>query len=101
MSLSASNVDGAFLSSGYTNWKDATVSFRKHESTECHRAATEAVVTLPSQVGDIGESLSKQLSEDKADNRALLLKILGNACFLARQGLAFRGAGNDENSNFV
>ena len=30
---------------GFSNWKDATVSFRNHESSSFHK---EAVVTLPS-----------------------------------------------------
>ena len=79
MSLTASKADGAFVSCGYTNWKDATVSFRKHELTECHRAAIEAVATLPNQVDDNGESLSKQLSEDKA---VYYLKYLETSVFL-------------------
>ena len=94
-------MDGAFISNGFVNWKDATVSFRKHELSECHCAATEAMISLPGHVVDIGESLSKQHSEEKADNRALLLKIIGNIRFLARQGLALRGSGDDENSNFI
>lgn len=101
LSTNSSKMDGAFVSTGFSNWKDATVSFRKHESSECHRAATELTITLPSQVKDIGESLSKMHSEEKADNRALLLKILGNIRFLARQGLALRGHGGDDNSNFI
>ena len=83
LSMSASKIDGAFISNGFVNWKDATVSFRKHESSECHRAATEAMISLLGHVVDIGESLSKQHSEDKADNCALLLKIIGNVRFLA------------------
>ena len=59
-------MDGAFVSTGFNNWKDATVSFRKHESSECHRAATELAVTLPAQTKDIGESLSKRHSEEKS-----------------------------------
>ena len=31
----ASKLDGAFVTTGFVNWKDATVSFRKHESSEC------------------------------------------------------------------
>ena len=31
--------DSAFISRGYTNWKDGTVSFTKHESSDCHKEA--------------------------------------------------------------
>ena len=59
------------------------------------------MVTLPTRTVDIEEQLCTQLRNEKADNCDLLLKILGNIRFLAQQGLAFRGAGDDENSNFV
>ena len=29
---------------GFTNWKDASSVFRKHETSECHCAAVEAIV---------------------------------------------------------
>ena len=77
----ASKMYEAFVTTGFVNWKDATVSFRKHESSECHRAATEVMVTLPTQTVDIGEQLCTQLRNEKADNCDLLLKILGNTLF--------------------
>ena len=46
------------------------------------------------------EQFSTRYKDEKAENRDILLKILGNIRFLARQGLAFRGSGDDENSNF-
>lgn len=33
--LSALSVEPTFTSAGYTNWKDATVSFAKHEKSKC------------------------------------------------------------------
>jgi len=93
--------EGALVVKGFCNWKDAIAAFRKHEESECHKSAIEAIVTLPSQCKDITEHSSKQISSDKRDNRQCLLKIISNARYLARQGLAFRGDGDDTNSNFM
>ena len=79
--------EAAFVSKGYCNWKDAIVAFRKHEGSDCHKSAIEAVVTLPSQCKDIEEQLSKRVASDKQDNRQRLLKVISNVRFLARQGL--------------
>ena len=81
--------EAAFVSKGYCNWKDAIVAFRKHEGSDCHKSAIEAIVRLPSQCKDIREQLSKQVASDKQDNQQCLLKVISNVRFLSRQGLAF------------
>ena len=86
---------------GFSNWKDATVSFKKHEQSSCHREAVEVMVSLPVTTRDIGEMLSQQHAKEKEGNRKVLLKILANVKFLARQGLAFRGDGNESDGNFL
>ena len=85
LSANASKMDGAFVPIGFNNWKNATVSFRKHECSGCHRAAIELVVTIPAQVKVIGESLSKRHSEEKAEKQPVLLKILGNIHFFTQR----------------
>lgn len=47
---------------------------------------------------DVGEVLSNTLSQEKLENRQVLLKILENVRFLNRQGLPFRR--NDKEGNF-
>ena len=37
------NMDLAFLSTGFSNWKDATRKFAQHESSKCH---TESVLKM-------------------------------------------------------
>ena len=56
---------------------------------------------LPTTTRDIGEMLSQQHAKEKAGNRKILLKILSNVRFLARQGLALRGDGDESDSNFM
>lgn len=102
----ASNLDLAFISKGYTNWKDATVKFPIHESSKCHKESVLKMVTLPSSTRNVAESLSNALKQEKLERRQCLLKILSNIRFLARQGLPLRGHGNQEtqseiDSNFV
>ncbi|XP_065195791.1 zinc finger MYM-type protein 1-like [Sycon ciliatum] len=99
--LIASCADGAFLTKGFQNWKDATTSFRRHESSECHREAVERLLTVPATTKDVGELLSSKLAEDKRAARESFLKILSALRFLARQGLPMRGDGpQEEDGNF-
>ena len=56
---------------------------------------------LPQQVKDVGEMLSAHHRQPKAENRAMCLLVLENIHFLARQGLALRGHGDDSDSNFI
>ena len=49
--------DLAFISAGFTYWKEAVTAFKRHMNSACHREAIEAVVLLPRQVQDVGELL--------------------------------------------
>lgn len=92
----------AFISTGYTYWKEATSAFEKHRLSTTHREAVESVVLLPSQLqGDIGEMCDWGHQEEKKSNRKMFMQILENLKFLARQGLALRGNKNDLESNFM
>ena len=65
--LANSKKDTAFLSKGYTCWKEATTAFKKHQASQCRREANEAINLLPQQVDDIGELLSHKHSDQKAE----------------------------------
>ena len=94
--------DAAFISRGFTYWKEATTAFAKHQASECHREASEALILLPKQIqADVGELLSQEHKEEKATNRKMFLKILENIRFLSRQGLPLRGGNGDADSNFI
>ena len=58
-------------------------------------------MTLPLQCIDIGEQLSNQVASEKRDYQQCLLKVLSNLRYLARQGIAIRGDGDESNSNFM
>lgn len=88
-------IEESFLVKGFTNWKDATRIFMKHQSCDFHKSAAAA---LASRV-DVGDMLSRQAATEKQQNRQYLLKVLSSIRFLARQGLPLRGDGDDTDSN--
>ena len=93
-------LEKAFISSGFSNWKDGTIKFAKHESSCCHADAVLKLVTLPASTTDIGELFSHQLEKDRSESRKCFVRILSNVRFLSRQGLALRGEGDESDSNF-
>ena len=69
---SAANIDSAFISCGFCNWKDESGekgAFNSHEHSKCHKSALEVVIMLPRTMIDIGEMLSSAHSEQKKANR--------------------------------
>ena len=103
MTTADDTTKSAFISTGYTNWKDALAKkrgFALHEQSNSHKHAVTCVVTIPATTGDVGELLDEKHAEEKAVARQSLLKIFSNIRFLARQALPMRGDGKGEpNSN--
>ena len=79
--LKANTKDLAFIQRGFSNWKDATERFRRHEQSKCHQDAVQVVVILPKSCADIGKSLSMAHTKQKAESRRIFLKILQNVKF--------------------
>ena len=73
--MKVSNVEPAFVSKGFSNWKDTTMAFKKHESSACHHEAVDVLITIPVTTKDVGEQLSKQYSQEKATNRKMFLRF--------------------------
>ena len=65
----SANVEAAFLSKGFANWKDATVKFEKHQTSKYHQEAVLKVVNIPATTQDIAESLSEQYRCEKLGYR--------------------------------
>ena len=59
--------DEAFITRGYTNWKNATSAFNKHEDSACNKQVV-TLSLLPQQCRDIGEIMSSQLKDEKKAN---------------------------------
>ena len=98
---SAHCLEKTFISTGFSNWKDAIAKFTKHEGSHCHKDAILKTITLPATTNDVGELLSSQLAKERLERRKCLLKLLSNVRFLSRQGLAFRGDADESDSNFM
>ena len=98
--LASTKQDAAFIMKGFTYWKEAT-SFTKHQVSCSHKEAIAATQVLPQQFKDVRKLLSTQHQQQKAENRAMFLRILENIRFLARQGLPLQGHGDDSDSNFI
>ena len=96
--LKATNKDVAFIIKRFTNWKDATDCFHRHEQSKCYSESLELMVKLPNSVHDIGKVLSN--AHGKSPNRKILLKILQNIQFLTRQGIALQGR-DEKDSNLL
>ena len=89
------------VSKGFCNWKNATTIMQQHQQSGCHREAVEVVITLPTTTKDIGEQLVQFHAKEKEYNCKMLLKIMSSIRYLARQGLAMRGDGDEEDGNFT
>ena len=85
------------VTKGFSNWKDATVAFRKHGQSKCHSEAVEVVVTLPKVTKDVGEQLSTAHRAKKEKATEMLQLILSSVRYLSRQGLALRGDNDSAN----
>ena len=53
--LSSTKREPGFISKGYTYWKAATTAFKKHQTSDCHREAVEALLVLRQCTKDIAE----------------------------------------------
>ncbi len=85
------------ISTGFSNWKDASKKINKHQDSHCHK---EAVLKTTATV-NVSEMLSSGLAKEHLEQRKCFLKVLSSVCFLSRQGLALRGDGDESDSNFM
>ena len=99
--LASTNCEPAFISKGFTYWKEEPEAFKTHQGSDCHREAVDALVVLPQCMKDVGELQSAEHQAEKAQNCKMLLLVLQNIRFLARQGLSPRRDGDESSSNFV
>ena len=86
---------------GFSNWKDGVAKICKHKQSDHHIEAHSVLYVLPTQSKEIDQLLDIGHASKKSGNRQILLTILQNVRFLARQGLPLRGDGKEDNSNFM
>lgn len=81
------------ISKGFSNWKHGSEKLRKHKASDYYVEAHQVLHILPTQSTPIDELLDIGHASKKPENRRILLTILQNIRFLARQGLPLRGDG--------
>lgn len=98
---SAKNLEKAFISTGYSNWKKALLRFKEHQSSECHNVAVHYEMVIPKTQPDIAEITNAAIKKTRLENRQCFAKVIESLQYLARQGIAIRGTEDDKESNFV
>jgi len=99
--LASTKRDPAFISRGFTYWKEGTSAFKKHMASVCHREAVESLIDLSKCSKDVAELQSAQHVAQRARNQRMFMLVLRNTRYLARQGLPLTGDGDELNSYFV
>jgi len=79
--IMSKNTDKAFISAGFSNWKDTKVAFRNYKQTKCYKEAVQMVVVLPRGYEGCCELISLQHAADKVINRQMMLKLLSNIAY--------------------
>ena len=103
MLLSNENKEDTFITSGFSNWKNATESekgFAQHESSKTHGDAASRFLKIPSETNDVIQTICSTLKLQQDQNGKSLIKIMSSIRYLSRQGTALKGH-NEENSTFV
>ena len=92
------NKDPAFISKGFSNWKNALVSFRDHQNSSCHKIASSYHLVVP-HCADVGELMDNKLTDQSQVERKYLLDVIRCLRYLGRQGIALQG--HDDNDSFT
>ena len=99
MSFLALSQGDALTKRGYSNWKsamDKTKVFRSHQYTNSHKEAADRTINTSLTSCNIIDLPSTRMTLERKTNREMLLTILSNVRYLARQSLAFRGNWNEK-----
>lgn len=84
---------------GFGTWKNAKTRINNHSRSSLHRESAEALSNL-SKV-NVYQHVSDSVKKQMMDNRLALRQIFNTIKLLGQQGLALRGHGNDDKSNFM
>lgn len=88
-----------WVQTGFSYWKHAADRLRKHTTSSLHLKCTDALKNHKEV--NVVQQLSTATHKQMMDHRTALKKIFSTLKILGRQGLAIRGAANDEDSNFM
>ncbi len=91
MLISGNVKDSAFVVAGFSNWKDATVSFASHEKSATHKRAVESVITIPQTTQDkmLASCCHLLTLQKSVVTGSASLPLLKTYAFLLGKGLLF------------
>ena len=81
--------ESPFISGGFSNGKDATICFGRHDKSSMHLKAVYFVFVTPRTHKDIKETLCFSIADQKQENRVYLISVTQNIEYQARQGIFF------------
>ena len=90
--------EDAFMCTGFSNWKNALMKFKGHESSAVHKEAVMKWNSYTSKA-NIASQLVSQTEQQQKKNREALLQLFSSLLYLGRQGLPTRGH-TDAASNY-
>uniref|UniRef100_A0AAR2IPQ8 TTF-type domain-containing protein n=1 Tax=Pygocentrus nattereri TaxID=42514 RepID=A0AAR2IPQ8_PYGNA len=91
----------SLLTTGFTNWKRALDSFREHESSAIHKSSVISWMSFKATEvhGNVTELLQAANVSEIVQRREYLCRVAAVTAFLGKQGIAFRGHKEGEESN--
>ena len=75
-----------FLKKGFKNWKEALKKLEKHQSSQCHRAASTYEILIPRYL-EVAELFDNKEKKARELNRRCFMAISVSIQYLSRQGL--------------
>ena len=88
----------AWVDKGFAGWNNAKQRIEKHGQSSLHIQSVQALFNINKV--NVVQHLSSATHKSLMNHRTALKKIFGTIKVLSRQGLALRGADNDEDLNF-
>ena len=73
--LSSKKREPAFISKGYTYWKEVTTAFKKHKTSDCHHEAVEILLVLPQYTKDIADLQNVEHAVQKTHKRHMFIIV--------------------------
>ena len=70
------NINACFVSSRFTNWKDAMCAFERYEVSDAHKATIEVIVTISKTTKDTRTAFSEECKRKVTTNCQMLLQII-------------------------
>ena len=80
-----------FACTGFSNWKDATISYNSHKASLTPKRAVEVVTTLPQTTSDVGELLLTAHATWEIQESAVLDHYCWEHSFSCKAGDCFAG----------